>query len=529
MRRLAAGWVAVLVLWASCLAGTQAHAEESGVRTLLMPGKLASAHAKEENNCEACHESFAKGAQDELCLECHEEVAADLDSDEGFHGRLGNDERSCIGCHSEHLGRDADISSLDRDRFDHTRTDYPLEGAHRGTGCRNCHKADLAWREAPTDCAACHREDDRHAGSMGDDCAACHRVTRWSEANFDHAKTDFTLDGKHEKVACAACHPAERYEDTPTGCAACHAIGDPHHGQRGDRCDSCHVVEGWKEIRFDHAKDTDFALRGRHAELRCSSCHHLPRFADALGTTCNDCHRSDDVHAGRNGAKCADCHDQTDWKRSRFDHARDGGFELRGAHADASCESCHTTQISKDSTPVRCVGCHKDDDVHRGAQGEECQACHGESAWSREVGFDHGLGEFPLLGMHATLSCESCHADQAYSETDSDCRSCHAQDDTHAGGLGDDCARCHNPAGWSFWRFDHDSATEFALDGAHADVACDACHTEPAGSASLRTDCYSCHEIDDRHDGQFGRSCERCHATDDFRKVQLSPRVQRGD
>lgn len=520
--RLALAGAAALVAWLSCVVAVPARAEDAGVRTLLMPGKLVEAHAKEEKNCEACHASFAKEAQDQLCLKCHEETAADIASSSGFHGRLGRERIDCSGCHRDHEGRDADITGLDRERFDHALTDFPLEGPHRQASCGTCHEQGKAWRDAPHECEACHRDDDRHAGAMGKACGDCHTVSRWSEAKFDHAKTEFALQGKHEGVACAACHPDQRYKDTPAQCYACHAISDAHRGSRGEECGKCHAAQGWSRISFDHERDGHFALHGRHAELRCGSCHHGNTFDDTPGKACADCHRSDDVHAGRNGVQCGNCHNQSDWKAARFDHARDGGFTLRGAHAEASCESCHAGAISKGSTPTSCVGCHKEDDIHRGAQGERCEACHQESAWTEKIVFDHGLGDFPLLGMHATLPCESCHADREYSRTGSDCHACHAQDDPHAGGLGKDCASCHNPAGWNFWRFDHDSATNFPLTGAHRELECKACHVEAAGDHALPGDCYSCHAQDDRHSGQFGRQCDRCHSTESFGHVQIS-------
>ena len=62
-------------------------------------------------------------------------------------------------------------------------------------------------------------------------------------------------------------------------------------------------------------------LEGRHAKLRCETCHLQPaplgRKAAPLGRDCMACHRKDDVHEGRFGRRCEQCHTNDDWKRLR--------------------------------------------------------------------------------------------------------------------------------------------------------------------------------------------------------------------
>ena len=151
---------------------------------------------------------------------------------------------------------------LDRAAFDHGFTDYALHGAHARVACESCHRPGVAFREAPADCVACHREDDVHRGELGTDCARCHEESSWSEARFDHDETDFPLVGEHRSVACALCHPSGRYEDTTTDCNGCHRLNDSHLGRFGPDCESCHSAHGWKPARFDHARDAGLALKG---------------------------------------------------------------------------------------------------------------------------------------------------------------------------------------------------------------------------------------------------------------------------
>ena len=151
--------------------------------------------------------------------------------------------------------------------------------------------------------------------------------------------------------------------------------------------------------------------------------------------------------------------------------------------------------------------------------GQQCDQCHQESGWQK-VRFDHDMSGFPLLGLHAGLSCDSCHLDQAYGETGSACIDCHQQDDYHEGGLGWPCEQCHNPTDWTRWKFDHELQTDFSLTGSHAQLLCQDCHTRGSGN-DTSSDCSSCHRADDPHSRRFGRDCGRCHNTEAFDQVQF--------
>jgi hypothetical protein len=158
-----------------------------------------------------------------------------------------------------------------------------------------------------------------------------------------------------------------------------------------------------------------------------------------------------------------------------------------------------------------CRDCHDRDDVHRQALGEDCARCHNDGGWHEGVRFDHDLGDFPLLGQHAALGCEACHASAVFTEAKPQCVDCHRDDDPHRLGLGADCARCHNANAWLIWRFDHDDAA-FELEPAHAGLRCGSCHDRPlSGFTGAGRRCIDCHRRDDVHDGNFGAQCGRCH------------------
>lgn len=499
-------------------------ARAAPLEKLVMPGPVAEVHAKTEAECGKCHQPFKRGVQAGLCLACHEDVGADLRAHSGFHGRspaaAGAD---CRTCHPEHQGRAADIVGLDRASFAHDATDFPLHGSHLRVPCDGCHAQGKKLREAPSRCSDCHAKDDAHAGRMGADCASCHADTSWREARFDHAKTRFPLEGSHAKVQCALCHPGERYEGTPTDCGTCHALNDAHQGRFGTKCESCHATSGWKTSRFDHARDTRFPLTGRHGAVACEACHVGGVLARKLGTDCLSCHRTDDVHDGRNGPRCEQCHSTTAWKPATFDHDRDTKFPLRGAHRPLTCTACHTGPVHEQRLEKDCASCHRKDDVHRGQQGTDCGRCHNEAGWKDKVKFDHDLTRFPLLGMHAVAACEECHTSAAYRGTERACVACHERgDDPHDRKLGASCELCHNPNAWALWRFDHATQTAFPLAGAHATVSCESCHRSPVeGKITLSKDCWGCHAADDPHHDAFGRRCQQCHGESSWTDVQI--------
>jgi len=516
--------IALVPVFTPILAGQAAAID---IEKMVMPGPLAKAHAKLEKDCGSCHQAFDIAAQRGLCLACHEDVGRDLEAKQGFHGRspLASGGQ-CRSCHPDHLGRDADIRGAGESTFDHAQTDFPLRGRHAAVACAGCHPAGQERREAKSDCYACHRKDDKHQGALSTDCQKCHGESGWATTRFDHAKTKYPLTGAHAKAACDGCHGGGRYAETPTDCVACHAIDDKHAGRFGPRCADCHDTARWRKQGFDHAKESGFALTGAHASAACATCHREPPGQRELPRSCTGCHAADDAHAGRFGKECGTCHATAKWTDARFDHATKAKFPLQGAHARLACNGCHTKDVAREELPTRCEGCHARDDVHRGALGRECAECHGPESFSADVRFDHDQTRFPLLGLHASVACESCHADHRFQRTDFACRACHAADDVHRRSLGTTCEGCHNPNGWGHWRFDHDRQTKFALHGAHADLACSGCHKTPL-VAGVRTAsrCVDCHARSDAHRGEFGRQCETCHAEKAWKPASFRQRT----
>jgi hypothetical protein len=567
----------------------QSASAQSIMERLVTPGQLSSPHAKLESNCNACHVSFTREAQNGKCLACHKGISSDVQTRVGFHGKSTARAQPCKVCHSEHHGRGFKQIKFNQATFNHSLTNYPLVGGHAKAKCAGCHGNGAHFRGTTTTCATCHARKDPHFGRLGKNCQGCHTVFDWKKPlAFDHTKTGFALTGKHRVTSCMTCHAGQKWGGTPQSCISCHAKNDVHRGSRGTNCASCHSTAGWKATsfnhntdtafpllgrhsatgcagchgvgnsirkpsracvacharddthkgsrgtncaschspatwsgaKFDHNKNTDFPLLGRHAAASCSACHGAGNTIKQPPRTCIGCHSNDDSHKGRNGANCAQCHNSKDWKVTNFDHDTMTHFALKGAHQTVKCEACHIKPAHVEMPPSTCNGCHVADDPHSAQLGTECASCHNVTSWKEGVVFDHSLTRFPLIGKHAAATCEKCHTDKSYVSKGITCQSCHV-DDHHLGSLGaaPKCSNCHIVAGWKSWRFDHDLETSFALTGKHQGLICSACHKKGLEPADAPVECVDCHRKNDIHRGNFGANCARCHVTSSFSEI----------
>lgn len=518
----------LIVLFCSILLSENLHALD--LEKLFMPGQLISGHQKFITDCKNCHERGRDTTQKKLCLDCHEKINNDLQQKKGFHSKNEKAATSdCRVCHSDHKGVDANIIWLDVDRFDHTQTDYRLIGKHLQAECSGCHKADKKYREAQSACVDCHKEDDAHNNELGEKCESCHTPKAWGSEQFDHDKTDFKLRYAHKKVVCDLCHIENKFKDTPKDCISCHAIKDVHKNRFGHQCEQCHSEKKWAESNFVHNRDTRYQLKGSHKTVTCHTCHtkkiqphEFWKSTEKTVRNCYDCHRLDDVHKGKNGEKCQNCHNVKGWIDASFNHDEKTEFPLRGAHKKASCQSCHQSDVEGQKTDKACYSCHKHNDVHKGQEGKVCDECHNDASWWLEdVRFDHELSDFPLIGQHAVIGCETCHLSSAFKNAKPECNACHAKDDVHKKAFGVQCQQCHNSNDWLIWQFDHDQ-TDFKLVGAHAKVHCHRCHNKPLQEGiKNKTQCIECHKQDDIHDGNFGPDCGNCHSQENFNEINI--------
>jgi hypothetical protein len=189
---------------------------------------------------------------------------------------------------------------------------------------------------------------------MGTTCASCHSTADWHRIDpgrFDHGKTRFPLTGRHEKVACAGCHArgpgGMKFQGTPfASCASCHK--DPHAGRLGANCAGCHTTAGFDRIQagqFDHDR-TGFSLRGKHAEVKCDSCHRPGAPKPLKHARLHRLPRRPPRGAARGpgGRRALRVVPRRQRLRARAlsaeDHSRTR-MPLTGAHLAVACDACH--------------------------------------------------------------------------------------------------------------------------------------------------------------------------------------------
>jgi len=489
---------------------------ESDLRPLLKRQNLSKTYLGLSPKCIACHEDYHKG-------------------------QLGKD---CESCHNTSDWKGAK-------QFDHSKTRYLLTGLHIRVACEGCHKPDVPGGPARFkdmkfgSCTSCHV--DPHRGEFKQKCEECHTTASWKKIapqfEFDHSKTKYPLLGEHAKVACISCHLGGDFKKPLAfeNCMECHK--DVHGGQFSGRpqkgeCSECHKVEGWKPSLFgvkEH-ETSGYPLKGKHVSVKCESCHipagketqYKIKFAN-----CMDCHK--DAHDNQFNAppynnRCESCHTVADFHRSLYTIAmhRHSRFPLTGAHVAIPCADCHAvgkTHRTDKILPFRfedtsCTACHTD--PHHGEFRDRmerrrpdgkafgCEACHSAKSWTEVNGFDHAKTNFPLLGAHRTVTCGSCHkapvgkTEIVFKGTPQACEACHAE--PHGGQFADHtgktaCADCHSVQRWVPSTFDHDKRTKLPLQGGHANVKCEKCHslTELIGGNPVvfykptPLQCESCH------------------------------------
>jgi hypothetical protein len=260
--------------------------------------------------CKKCHKTERQidPIKFSNCSDCH------LDT---HRGQLATrtDGGRCDACHDVNGFMPATYGLAE-----HQESKFKLEGAHRAVACNACHKKEMINGELTTrlviadrECENCHKNPTPgHVVEIAEriKCKDCHSVDKWQQIAFNHDTSKFKLTGAHTKVACVKCHTTEnpktdrervRYVEMKTGCADCHI--DVHRNQFARKqCQDCHTTDDWKPTLFDHQKNSDYALVGKHVDIECARCHKLERGDDGkdfrrykpIPTDCESCH-------GRNG------------------------------------------------------------------------------------------------------------------------------------------------------------------------------------------------------------------------------------
>jgi nitrate/TMAO reductase-like tetraheme cytochrome c subunit len=245
-------------------------------------------------SCDKCHRSgqSLKNLAFNRCSNCHK----DFHQGQFYHRQQKG---ACDECHTVDGFLPATFTVKQ-----HNMSPYPLQGAHLAVPCNMCHPKNnnrIRFSYSSTGCQVCHHDPhnkeselylSRNKISFGNDvCQYCHTVESWSSIEFDHSKTNFRLEGKHQTAECKSCHKYTDHKSNinvilkidKNACQDCHQ--DIHMGQfssedsenptdvKSVRCDNCHTTENWNASKFNHNIESRFKLEGAHKKLKCSQCH----------------------------------------------------------------------------------------------------------------------------------------------------------------------------------------------------------------------------------------------------------------
>ncbi|NOT38175.1 MAG: cytochrome c family protein [Saprospiraceae bacterium] len=492
--------------------------------------ELKGAHKRQD--CNACHKDERINNSEIVklnrtylglstqCNSCHEDI---------HQNSLGT---NCSSCHDSEHFKPASL-------FNHSKSKFPLLGAHLSVECKECHLQEIKNGKAFqkfanlkfNSCVSCH--NDTHQGKYGTQCNACHQESSFSKIktkpSFNHSVTSFKLEGKHKHLDCKSCHdnrnnPSKQFKEFVAidniKCINCHK--DPHEGKFGEQCKDCHNQESFNIDRdlnnFNHTL-TEFPLSGKHTTVSCKKCHVTNMTNPLKHYQCIDCHN--DFHQGqfKNNSEtkdCSSCHNTDGFSNTSFsisDH-QNTSFPLTGAHIAIACNDCHlkNNQWTFKPIPTHCTQCHQN--FHEGKMDPKfysnnaCVSCHNTEAWN-SIRFDHSNTNFPLTGKHTDLFCSQCHIKisdkgekiQSFKNLISTCAVCH--ENIHGTQFEKNgvtkCDDCHNSDSWFPQLFDHDK-TRFKLEGAHIKISCNSCHfSEIQGGKAVtlyrigKLECRDCH------------------------------------
>lgn len=315
--------------------------------------------------CSQCHVGGKFTGVRVDCVGCHQQDYNQAAAPNHVQAGLPTD---CVACHATTSWNAA---------YDHSRTQFPLTGAHRATPCMDCH-SDNVYRGKPAACVSCHQTDfngtrtPNHAASQfPTDCTACHTTTAWTPATFDHNATSFPLTGAHRAGTCNDCHADGVYHGKPTTCVSCHLTDfngtrDPNHSasQFPTDCTACHTTTAWTPASFNH-NATSFPLTGDHRTIACSECH-----ADGVynnkPTTCQSCHLRDFT------ATTSPNHTQLGWPQTCIT-CHSGGSNTTAWDAGVTLPNQYHTMFSA---------------THEGARGD-CTQCHLTTNYSQSTCSTH--------------------------------------------------------------------------------------------------------------------------------------------
>jgi hypothetical protein len=395
--------------------------------------------------------------------------------------------------------------------FDHSKTAFPLKGAHIAVECVTCHLNGVL-KGTPKQCAACHNgtlalgKPANHLPSIAT-CDTCHTNT----LSFGNAPMN------HAGIAsnCTNCHNGQTfYGVTPVSKTSIHMSTAP-----GQDCVACHR----SFVSFAGAS----FIHPANASGNCYSCH---------GTGSSGAMPENASHVPTGSASCDACHKSTTVGGFAVFSMGTAGHTALGVSSASDCTSCHTgSYFGVTAKPAahpatnpaneNCADCHNNftsfgsaSYVHPGSTAGQCYTCHG-------TGTGGAMVENATHAPTGTTSCDACHTSTVSGGFASFTMGTAGH--TALGvSMASDCTTCHIG---SYFGVMVKPSTHIATTPANQNCAASGCHTSFtsfAGTTYTHTSsatgqCYTCHGTGSggammenaTHVPTGTVSCDACHTS----------------
>jgi nitrate/TMAO reductase-like tetraheme cytochrome c subunit len=242
--------------------------------------------------------------------------------------------------------------------------------AHRGLGCKACHKPSFAGRSqmALTQIIEAPESIENHAEVYNEKCAACHidgdpeqwETIRNSAGHRVHLESD---DPSLEGLLCVECHSSGLHQFTPVTetCtqSGCHSDNTIRLGGMGEFTIHCLACHSYSEPVSEAGEVAAAAAAVEPNAEACLSCHAMRVMVtipedEPHGQVCGTCHnphqQSRPEEAGETCAN-AGCHEAADTLSPMH-----RGLEPGALEDCRSCHEAHTWVVSGQT----CLRCHTD-------------------------------------------------------------------------------------------------------------------------------------------------------------------------
>lgn len=502
-------------------------------------------HEGEWENCSDCHTNPGNYTIFS-CIDCHEH--SNKSRVDNKHDDVNGYEYSSTACYTCHPTGNSEGS------FDHSKSGFPLTGAHSTTKCTDCHTNGYAGTTHV--CSNCHINNYNQTNNpshklpgskFNEDCASCHTTNSgWKPATYP---THSNLGGAHVSIAtnCADCHKGN-YSTIPSTCYDCHSndfsqSNNPSHtaAQFPTTCADCHSETAWKPSTFNHDGQYFPIYSGKHKGEwnNCNECH--TNAGNYKLFSCIDCHEHNQTnmnskHQGvggytYNSIACLECHPSGSAEGS-FNH-NSSGFPLTDGHSNADCASCHSNGYTGTSTV--CSSCHTtnynqtSNPNHASSNiSNDCAACHTSNPGWAPATFATHNNYYVIAGAHLSIAnnCSDCHNGN-YISNPNTCNGCHNSNyiqttnpNHSAAQFPINCDDCHSQNAWTPATFNHDGQYFPIFTGKHKDEwnTCSDCHTNSSNYAifTCTTSCHPQSSTNNKHQGVNGynynsTACLNCH------------------